>query len=161
MAQVCGDSSFDFVWSRQHDTALGVLRNAANLWATHGTHALSTDAVIAVLLRIYLSEWPRVGSIRRETRDLHSWLQLVGPAREEVRTLRPNASSEVAARTLCALNRELLGAINEWVMGDPESPPTTHALNVVEHILFIHKMTRRPGSPKKPSSIAGQAGTEK
>lgn len=26
MAQVCGDSSFDYLWERQHDVAFGVLR---------------------------------------------------------------------------------------------------------------------------------------
>jgi len=141
------------LWDRQHNVALGVLRKAADAWATHGLNALSSDAIIAVLLRIYLSEWPEFGGIRSETRDLESWLQLVATASDEVRSLRPNANREAATKLLCAIEDEFSDAISQWALGNPESPATTHALNVIEHILFIHKLTSRPGSSKMPTSL--------
>jgi hypothetical protein len=148
MAQVCGDSSFDYLWDRQHDVALGLLRKAADLWS-RGGDAVSSDALTAVLLRIYLSAWPEFGGIIRETRDLESWLQLVTPARQELASLHPGAGSSVLSR----LDAELSFAIKQWVLGDPETPPTAHAINAVEHVLFSSKLTRRPANPKMPMSL--------
>lgn len=149
MAQVCGDSSFDFLWNRQHDVALGVLRKAADSWTIDGVAAVSLDAVIAALLRIYLSEWPDFGGIIQETRDLESWLQLVTTAHQEMLTLRPSADPAVLGR----LDAELSFAAKQWALGDPESPPTAHTINAIEHILFSSKLTRRPPSPKMPTSL--------
>jgi len=148
MAQVCGDSSFDYLWDRQQDVALGLLRKAADSWS-RGDEAVSSDALIAVLLRIYLSTWPEFGGIIRETRDLESWLQLVAPARQELGSLRPGADRSVLGR----LDAELSFAVKQWVLGDPESPPTAHAINAVEHVLFSSKLTRRPASPTMSTSL--------
>jgi hypothetical protein len=144
MAQVCGDSSFDYLWRRQHDVALGLLRKAADLWTSGGP-----DAVIAVLLRVYLSEWPQFGGLIRETRDLESWLRLVTTARQELSSLRPGADASVLGR----LQAEFSFAVKQWTLGDPESPPTAHAINAVEHICFSSRLTRRPPSPKMPASL--------
>jgi hypothetical protein len=149
MAQVCGDSSFDFLWNLQHDVALGVLRKAADSWTTDGRGAVSSDAVMAALLRIYLSEWPDFGGIVQETRDLESWIQLVTSAQHELLRLRPSADSAVLSR----LDAELSFAVKQWVLGDPESPPTAHTVNAIEHILFSSKLTRRPPNPKMPTSL--------
>lgn len=149
MAQVCGDSSFDFLWDRQHDVALGVLRKAADLWTTSGIDAVSSDGVIAALLRIYLSEWPDFGGIIQETRDLQSWLRLVTTPHDEMLTLRPSASAAVLGR----LDAELSFAVKQWTLGDPEAPPTAHTINSIEHILFSSKLTRRPPNPKMPTSL--------
>ena len=149
MAQVCGDSAFDYLWDRQHDVALGMLRKAADLWTSGRVDAVSSDALLAVLLRIYLSTWPEFGGIIRETRDLESWLQLVTTARQEMLNLRPNADVSVLRR----LDAELSFAAKQWALGDPESPPTAHALNAIEHVLFSSKLTRRPPSPKMPTSL--------
>jgi len=148
MAQVCGDSSFDYLWDRQHDVALGLLRKAADLWSRRGD-AVSSDALIAVLLRIYLSQWPGFGGVIRETRDLESWFQLVSTAHQEMRTLRPSADLSVLSR----LDAELSFAAKQWALGDPESPSTAHTLNAIEHILFSTKLTRRPPSPKMPTTL--------
>lgn len=152
MAQVCGDSSFDYLWDRQHDVALGLLRKAADSWS-RGDTAVSSDSFVAVLLRIYLSAWPEFGGIIRETRDLESWLQLVAPARQELVSLRPGADASI----LVQLDAELSFAVKQWVLGDPESPPTAHAINAVEHVLFSSKLTRRPASPKMPTSLLHHA----
>jgi hypothetical protein len=159
MAQVCGDSSFDYLWDRQHDVALGVLRKAADSWAIGGPSALNSDAVIAVMFRIYLSEWPEYRGIRSETRDLHVWLQVVPPALDEITARRPSADPLALATVLRAIEAECSCAITQWTLGDPESPPTAHALNAIEHILFTHKLTRRPGSPKMPTSLIEQEST--
>jgi hypothetical protein len=149
MAQVCGDSSFDYLWDRQHDVALRVLRKAADLWTSGGIDAVSSDRLIAVLFRIYLSEWPEFGGLVPEARSLESWLQLVTTARQELLSLRPNSDLAVLSR----LDAELSFATEQWVIGDPESPPTAHAINAIEHILFSSKLTRRPPSPKMPTSL--------
>jgi hypothetical protein len=149
MAQVCGDSSFDYLWDRQHDVALGMLRKAADLWASGRVDAVSSDALLAVLLRIYLSAWPAFGGIIRETRDLESWLHLVKTPRQEMIDLHPNADASALGR----LDGELSFAVKQWVLGDPESPPTAHAINAIEHILFSGKLTRRPPNPKLPASL--------
>lgn len=149
MAQVCGDSSFDYAWDRQHEVALGVLRKAADLWASNGVDAVSADALMAVLLRIYLSPWSQFGDNTRERRDLDTWLQSVTSARDELATLHPGADPSVLSR----LDAELSFAIKQWVLGDPELPPTAHTINVVEHALFSSKLTRRPASPKLPTSL--------
>jgi hypothetical protein len=153
MAQVCGDSSYDYQWDRMHDVALGLIRKAADLWAAGGRNALSGDAIIAVLFRIYLSEWPKHGGIRSETRDLHVWLELALPAHHEIATRCPSADPMVLTKVLRAIEAELSCAISQWILGGPEHPPTAHALNAVEHILFTHRLTRRPGSPKIPASL--------
>jgi hypothetical protein len=149
MAQVCGHSSFDHLWNRQHDAALGVLRKAADVWTCGRVDAVSLDALVAVLLRIYLSEWPEFGGIISETRDLESWLQLVTTARQELESLRPRADSSIVER----LVEELSFAVRQWLLGDPESPPTTRAINAVESVLFSGKLTRRPASPNMPASL--------
>lgn len=148
MAQVCGDSSFDYLWDRQHDVALGLVRKAADLWS-RGSDAVTSDALISVLLRIYLSTWPEFGGIIRETRDLESWLRLVTSARQELITLRPGADASV----LRELDAELSFAVKQWALGDPESPPTAHAVNAVEHVLFSSRLTRRPAIPRMPTSL--------
>jgi len=149
MAQVCGDSSFDYLWDRQHDVALGLLRKAADLWRGGGLDAVSSDALIAVLLRIYLSAWPEFGGVIRETRDLESWLHLVRTAPQEMLSLRPSADLSILGR----LDAEVSFAAKQWTLGDPESPPTEHTINAIEHVLFSSKLTRRPPSPKMPASL--------
>lgn len=153
MAQVCGGTSFDYQWERVHEVALGVLKKAADSWASDGTDAVSVDAVIAVLLRVYLSEWPMYGGIRREARDLQSWLDLVGTANEEIVNLGKKASSEIRARVLRVLAVVLSSAVRQWSLGNPESPSTARALNVIEHVLFTHKLTRRPPRSKLPPGL--------
>lgn len=149
MAQCTGDSSFDYLWERQHDVALGLLEKAADLWASGGPGAVSPDAFIAVLLRIYLSHWSEYGGIIRETQDLESWFQQVTTARQELSSLRQGADDSVLGH----LEAGLAFAIKQWSLGDPESPPTAHALNAIEHVLFSSKLTRRPPNPKMPVNL--------
>ena len=149
MAQVCGDSSYDYLWDRQHDVALRVLRRAADWWTSGDADTVSPDSIVAALLRIYLSEWPEFGGLAPETRSLESWLQLVTTARQELLSLRPNTDLAV----LSHIDAELSCATRQWALGDSESPQTAHVINAIEHILFSSKLTRRPASPKMPTSL--------
>jgi hypothetical protein len=157
MAQVCGDSLFDFVWRRIHNVALRVMRQAADSWATRGRESLSQDAVIAVFVNIYLSEWCELNSIHfdidREARSLQGWLRLVTTARAELIANCPKVLPDVVTNAARELEAEMSLAIGRWTLGDPESPSTEHAINAIECVLFDNGLTRRPPNPKLPMSL--------
>ena len=153
MAQVCGDSSYDYLWDRVHQVALRLTQKAADCWAAQGPNTLSPDSVIAVLFRVYLADWPEYGGIRGETRELEAWLQLVVSAGAEIRAARPNVSAEVVSKVLRAVEEVLSAGMREWVLGDTECPTTAQTVNAIEHILFTYKLTRRPGSSKMPTGL--------
>lgn len=162
MAQVCGGTSFDLAFRRKHEAAQRMLSRAADIWAAKGREALDSDAVIAVILRIYLSEWSeygeQVGELRQETRSLEAWLSIVGTAKQEADGLARVAPS-IISDALSLLLGEISCAADQWSIGNPEQPPTAQALNAIEHILFEHKLTHRPASPKLPqrsSTVCGQ-----
>jgi hypothetical protein len=153
MAQVCGGTNFDFVTQRRHDAALRVLSRAADAWATHGRNAFGIDSVLAVLLRLYLKPRYEETGMRWETRSLERWLPFVGIAQQEAESLFSDAAKPNMAQVLALLNAELSFAVDQWLIGDPEQPPTEHVLNAVVHVLFIHKLILRPPSPKLPTSL--------
>jgi len=155
MAQVCGGTSFDFVALRKHEAAQNFLSRAADIWAASGREALSLDSVIAVILRIFLSEWSEYGGLRQEARTLEQWLPLVGTAREEADALVSPVAPGKVDDVLAQLLVEISFAADLWSLGNPEQPPTAHSLNAVEHILFTHKLTSRPASPKLPTTVRG------
>jgi hypothetical protein len=153
MAQVTGGTRFDFVARRKHDAARKVLSRAADIWAARGREALSIDSAIAVILRIVLSQWSEFGGLRQEVRTLENWLSLVGTARQEADTLAPTVAPTTVTDVLSLLSTEISFAADQWSLGNPEQPPTAHALNAVEHILFTHKLIPRPASPKLPTTV--------
>ena len=138
-------------WSAQH-----VLERAADIWAAHGREALNVDSVIAVVLHIFLSRWSKFGHSREEGRTLEQWLPLVGKAQEEAEALvSPMTPAKHVADVLSQLLAEISFAADQWSLGNPEQPPSAHALNVITHILFTHKFTNRPANPKLPKTICG------
>lgn len=155
MAQVCGGTTFDFVGRRKHDAAQKIVSRAADIWAAGGREALSHDSVIAVILRIFLSKWPflEFGGLRFEARTLEKWLSLVGTAQEEADTLLSSVAPATVNDTLSLLLAEISCAADQWSLGNPEQPPTAHALNALEHILFTHKLILRPARPKMPTTV--------
>jgi hypothetical protein len=156
MAQVCGGTTFDFVARRKHEAAQKVLSRAADIWAANEREALSVDSVIAIILRIFLSRWSEYGGLRQEGRTLEQWLALVSTAQKEADTLVSSvAPAKNVADVLSLLSAEISFAAEQWSLGNPEQPPTAHALNAVEHILFKHKLVHRPPSPKLPTTVCG------
>jgi hypothetical protein len=153
MAQCTGGTIFDLAASNKHNAARNVLSRAADTWATSGRKALSLDSVIAVILRIFLSEWSQFGEMREEARTLEQWLPLVGTAQQEADAIVPPVAPATVANVLYLLLAEISFAADQWSLGNPEQPPTAHALNAVEHILFTHKLTHRPPSPKLPATV--------
>lgn len=151
MAQVCGGTTFDFIARRKHDAARRILSRAADLWATHGREALCLDALIAVLLRIFLSRWSEYRDLPDETRPLEAWLPLVRVAAQEAESFAVEQPTVIDALPL--IDAELSVAAEQWLLGDPEQPPTAHALNVVEHVLFLHRLTHRPAVPRLPTTL--------
>lgn len=168
MAQVTGTSTFDVVARHKRESAQRVLARAADLWAGHGRDSLSVDSVVAVMLRIYLSLWHQHGNLHEKSHSLETWLPLVGSPEQEANSLiftvvnksylqNPPAKPAADAQTICQvldlLRGELAAAAEQWLRGYPEQPPTAHAINVVEHILFTHKLSRRPADPKLPTTL--------
>jgi hypothetical protein len=146
MAQVCGGTSFDFEASRKHDAAQKVLSRAADLWATHGREALSLDALIAVLLRIFLCR-----GFMSEARPLEAWLPLVGTALHEAESFIFDHPAAICVLPL--IHKDLSVAIEQCLLGDPEQPPTAHVLNAIEYVLFTHRLSHRPAAPKLPITL--------
>lgn len=156
MAQVCGGTTFDLVFSRKHEAAQKVLSRAADLWSTGGREKLSSDSVAAVMLRIFLSPWSEYGAnpgeLRREARGLESGLSLVGTAQEEASRFSKTQPSTISD-AIPELLAEISSAADQWSIGNPEQPSTAQALNAIEHLLFSHKLTHRPASPKLPTTV--------
>ena len=155
MAQVCGGTTFDIVARRKHDAAQRVLSRAADTLAMHGRDSLNLDSVLAVLLRIFLSRWSDLEyfSLRHEARTLESWLSIVGTALQEAESLIPVSAASVTTEVLTLLRAELSFAAEQWLLGDPEKPPTAHALNAIEHVLFTHRLIHRPGASQLPTTL--------
>jgi hypothetical protein len=151
MAQVCGGTTFDVIARRKHDAAQRILSRAADLWATRGRDALALDALIAILLRIFLSRWSEYRDSPDETRPLEAWLPLVDTASQEAESFILEQPTITDALPL--IHAELSFAAGQWLLGDPEQPPTAHALNAIEHTLFTHRLSHRPPAPKLPTHL--------
>ena len=151
MAQVCGGTTFDFMARRKHDAAQRILSRAADLLATHGRDALDLDALIAVLLRIILSRWSEYRDLPDETRPLDAWMPLIGTSSQEAESFVSQHPTVTDALPL--IRTELSFAAEQWLLGDPEQPPTTHALNAIEHVLFTHRLSHRPPAPRLPTTF--------
>jgi hypothetical protein len=160
MAQVCGGPGFDLASERKHDVAQRILSRAADISAA-GKGSLQIDSLLAVLLRIYLSRWTEFGgilrtkiynlsdyvaahSIRDEARALEFWLPMVGTPQQEGEDLVPFSKRGILPGLLTSLRVELSRAVDQWKLGDPESPPTLSVLQKIEHLLFKEKLLRRP-----------------
>ena len=153
MAQVCGGTTFDFSARRRHDAAQRMVCRAADLLATRGRDAVDLDALIAILLRIFLSRWAEYSSAAaEETHSLESWLRFVStsPALKAESWVLQHPTVTDA---LPVMRTELSFAVEQWLLGNPEQPPTSHALNVIEHILFIHRLYSRPPAPGLPNTF--------
>ncbi len=153
MAQCTGGTMFDLAARYKHDAAQKVLARAADLWAASGREALSPDSLIAVILHIFLATWSQYGGLREEGRTLEQWLPMVGTAQQEAGAVVPQVAPATVADALNRLSTEISFAAEQWSLGNPEQPPTAQALNAVEHILFTHKLTQRPASPKLPTTV--------
>ena len=151
MAQVCGGTTFDFIARRKHDAALRMIARAADLWSAQGAGAVSVDSLTAVLLRIFLARWSVYGGVSDETRALEAWLVVVGTAEQEAESF--SAAHPRILEVVPLLRAELSSAADQWVLGDPEQPPTAHALNAIESILFSHRLSPRPPAPQLPTTL--------
>lgn len=157
MAQVCGGTTFDFIARRKHDAAQRILSRAADLWATHGRDALSLDGLIAVLLRIFLLRWSEYRDTPDETRALEAWLAVVRASTQEAESFIPDHPTISDALPL--IRAELSFAAEQWLLGDPEQPPTAHALNAIEQVLFTHRLSHRPPAAGLPTTLSDGVAT--
>jgi hypothetical protein len=162
MAQHTGGTAFDLAFNRKHEAALKILSRAADIWASSGREVLKPDSVVAVMLRIFLSEWSEygvyVGELEREARTLENWVSIVGTAQQEADGLS-KVSPNIISDALSLLLTEISDAADQWSIGNPEQPSTAQALNTIEHILFAHKFTTRPANPKLPTTVRNEQQT--
>ncbi|MDG3007417.1 hypothetical protein [Paludisphaera mucosa] len=146
----------DRVWDVKFRIALGIVRSAADSWSVRAADAQDVDSTLAVLFRIFSSPWrvsPVPRQLKAEVRVLADWRALVSTANSEARRLNPQVPAEVVERLVDDLAVGLRSFANEWSKGDPENPPTTHALNAIVHALFEGKLVRRPANPRLPTSL--------
>jgi hypothetical protein len=144
------------IWERKLESALKVVRAAADLWSAKGADAVGVDSLIAVLLHIFSDRWlsfavPR--QIKVEVRSFAAWRLVASSALIGARRLNPKAPIEVARRGVDAIASELRAVAREWSKGDPENPPTEHVLNMIVHGLFESRLGKWPANPKLPTSF--------
>jgi hypothetical protein len=145
---------FDFVWRDKIDTTLRLLRSAADMWAMGGGAAVSSERVLAVLLRVFAAEWSpfdhawdRVEKIR----PLCAWLPLVdGSVAECLRLARRGNTILPVAVALAEAEEVIKSAADSWAAGNPEEPSTFGTLSALVSVLFRHRLVQRPPPRSEP-----------
>ena len=92
------------------------------------------------------------GEFRQEARTFENWLSIVGTAQQEAEGLSKVAPASFLMPCPCCWRKSHMQRIC-GALGNPEQPSTAEALNAIEHILFAHKLTHRPASPKLPITV--------
>jgi len=75
----------------------------------------------------------------------------------ELRLSKPELKQSETADVAQQLQAEVISAAEMWTLGDPEKPPTVDLLNVLENILFNHRIIRNPPKNATPISLRPQA----
>jgi hypothetical protein len=146
MAQVVGGTDYDFMWDRKINIVHDRIKDAADLWSKDGKNGFDVGTLISIILRIFSEPWSSLTSapqLKRETRRLDEWTQIITNPYEELCKLKTNQSGDIVNDTLKSLLAETKLAANEWAIGNPEEPPTYHMLNVIIHVLFKTKFIGR------------------
>jgi hypothetical protein len=145
---------FDVVWRDKVEATLRHVRSAADAWALNGRDALSTEAVLAVLLRVLAAKWSvfdRDSDRVEKVRPLRSWLPMVESPDLECLRLTQGRNAAFPIDAALAETRELLGsAADSWAAGDPESPATFTVLSGLLAVLFRRRLVPRPPPRTEP-----------
>jgi hypothetical protein len=147
MAQVVGGTTYDFEWDRTHDAALEFLARTADRCAGVGTAKVAIDQVVAIILHIFGERYLNY------TRSPQYWARVAQDLPEELCRLKPELKPSEVEDVARQLQAEAKSAAEGWALGDPENPPTSDLLNVLEHILFHHRITRNPPKHPTPTSL--------
>ncbi len=147
MAQCTGGTIHDLKWDHKHDAALRFLKHAADRSVGRGVIAAELDRVLAIILNIFGDDLIDVH------RNPDKWYRdFAKDLSTELHRLKPSLNESEAAQIAQELQTELMTAANKWKLGDPEKPRTEDVLNVLEHILFRHRVIHN--SPKQPTPIS-------
>ena len=148
MAQVTGGTIYDFTWDRKHDAALRILTRAADRCAGSGTAAVALDKILAVILNIFGDD------LFDQHRNPERWSRRVAQdLSTELYRLKPDLNPSDVADVAQQLQAEANSAAKRWALGDPENPATADLLNVLEHILFRHRIIVNAPKHQTPTSL--------
>jgi len=149
MAQVVGGSMYDFEWDRKHDAALLVLSREADQCVGAGLDAHRSDRAVAATLRIFGDRFLN----RNYSRSPEEWCRVVEDVPAELLRLKPQLDLGEITEITQQLRSETAVAADKWALGDPENPPTADVLNVLEHVLFRHRVIKNPPKYRTPTSL--------
>jgi hypothetical protein len=156
---------FDHVRAMKYETALRLLRSAADAWAYHGRSAYEVDEVAAVIVAVMAAQWSVwlfAGDRAEANRPLAEWVKCAGRLEEECRRLAANPDGdwrmpEVQAEWRRANVKEsrvleaarqmratLTSAADDWCVGSPEEPATGRVLRGLLMGLFRAGLVRWP-----------------
>jgi hypothetical protein len=155
MAQVTGGTDFDVPWNAKLRVCLRMLQEVSNE-AANGRLAIPVTVIVAMLLRVLAcpvpeGEWWTWKEPRWPLRFIPEWAEVTKEASlyvERLKAARPSAvqTDEVSSRLVAHLQ----GAIQEWAVGHPETPPTRDVLHGVVAVLWAAHLVHRPPSPSYP-----------
>jgi hypothetical protein len=138
---------FDLVWHCKLQTALLLIRAAADRWILRGKDALHIDQVSAILVRVLTAPWSEF-DIRFNrcpiARRLDEWLGKTGSLETELARLNvmrtPNSMERVAAE----LRTLLKSSAHDWSLKGAEIPSSETVVIEFADILFRSGAVRRP-----------------
>jgi hypothetical protein len=140
MAQVRGDSFYDWNWHHQWMASLRLLLDLASAWAM-GHDVPVTQGIAAVIQVLAL----RLSSVTSPSpRPLRLRLSTLRPLEEELLALRPNASPQSIERAATALTRYMEEIKVAWSEGMPLEPDEKGVLRSMVGILFDLDVVRKP-----------------
>jgi len=145
MAQVCGDTLYDFDWDSLRENILPRLRVAADRWATYGLSADDPDRVAALLIRMFARDAHNHAVLQKGWWSAESQIQTLD---QEIQHFPRKLILQDLRDVTAELSETVHAAAQAWSEGDPESPATEDVLNWIVAVLFNYRLVRRPPKPR-------------
>jgi hypothetical protein len=152
MAQVTGSTDFDGVWEEWSNTALILVREAANRYAQSGPEALDTSQVVATLLSVLAR--PRPATLYHYPRwPMRFFEGPVGPPSVEHSLEQLAGHARTTLAVISTLEGIVATAAGEWALGNPEQPDTRQVLHQLFTVLWSHRLIPHPPSKTLPRGL--------
>ena len=148
MAQVTGGTIHDLNWNHKRDAVLRFVSHTADQCVSQGATVAELDRLLATILYIFGDDLIDVHCnpdkwFRDFPKDLSTELRRLKPSLDESQFI------EIAEQ----LRAEVTVAADQWKLGNPENPRTSDVLNVLEHVLFRHRVIHNHPKNATPTSL--------